>query len=55
MGRHDEPMVVILVRGLPKIPVPDDVQEAVRTIIRCAGDDPDREGLLDTPLRLARA
>lgn len=39
----------------PKIPVPDDVQEAIRTLIRWAGDDPGREGLLDTPLRVGRA
>jgi GTP cyclohydrolase IA len=38
-----------------KIPVPDDVQDAVRTLIRWAGDDPEREGLLDTPARVARA
>ncbi len=35
--------------------VPQDVQEAVRTLIRWAGDDPMREGLLDTPSRVARA
>ena len=40
-------------RGKP--PVPDDVQEAIRTLIRWAGDDPTREGLLDTPSRVARA
>ena len=44
-----------LVRAAPKIEVPADVQEAVRTLIRWAGDDPAREGLLDTPLRVARA
>lgn len=38
-----------------KPPVPDDVQEAVRTLLRWAGDDPTREGLLDTPSRVARA
>ena len=38
-----------------KIPVPKDVREAVRTLIRWAGDDPDREGLADTPARVARA
>ncbi len=38
-----------------KTPVPDEVQEAVRTLIRWAGDDPEREGLLDTPARVARA
>lgn len=40
-------------RGKPA--VPDEVQEAVRTLIRWAGDDPAREGLLDTPQRVARA
>ncbi len=40
-------------RGKP--PVPEDVQEAVRTLIRWAGDDPAREGLRDTPSRVARA
>lgn len=35
--------------------VPEEVQEAVRTLIRWAGDDPDREGLRDTPRRVARA
>lgn len=35
--------------------IPDDVLEAVRTLIRWAGDDPQREGLLDTPGRVARA
>src|SRR3954468_21949140 len=38
-----------------KVAVPKDVQEAVKTIIRWAGDDPEREGLLDTPARVARA
>ena len=40
---------------LGKPPVPDDVQEAIRTLIRWAGDDPSREGLIDTPKRVARA
>ena len=34
---------------------PPTSREAVRTLIRWAGDDPDREGLLDTPRRVARA
>ena len=38
-----------------KLPVPEDVQEAIRTLIRWSGDDPTREGLLDTPARVARA
>ena len=40
-------------RGKP--PVPGHVQDAVRTLIEWAGDDPAREGLLDTPKRVARA
>lgn len=35
--------------------VPDDVQEAIRTLIRWTGEDPTREGLVDTPSRVARA
>ncbi|GAA5179182.1 MULTISPECIES: GTP cyclohydrolase I FolE [Halomonadaceae] len=30
-------------------------EQAVRTLIQWAGDDPDREGLLDTPSRVVRA
>ncbi|WP_448581245.1 GTP cyclohydrolase I FolE [Thermaurantiacus sp.] len=35
--------------------IPSQVLDAVRTLIRWAGDDPAREGLLDTPGRVARA
>lgn len=38
-----------------KLPVPDHVTDAIRTLISWAGDDPTREGLLDTPKRVARA
>jgi GTP cyclohydrolase I len=38
-----------------KIVVPEHVQEAIRTLLRWAGDDPSREGLLDTPARVGRA
>lgn len=44
-----------LVAPQPKLPVPDEVANAIRTLIRWAGDDPTREGLLDTPKRVARA
>ena len=44
-----------LVEAPGKVAVPRDVAEAVRTLIRWAGDDPDREGLRDTPARVARA
>ncbi len=36
-------------------PTRDQAQEAVRTLLRWAGDDPDREGLLGTPDRVVRA
>lgn len=43
------------VGGATKIPVPSEVSEAIRTLIRWSGDDPRREGLFDTPERVARA
>ena len=33
----------------------EEAEEAVRTLLRWAGDDPSREGLLDTPSRVVRA
>ena len=36
-------------------PSRDEAEEAVRTLIRWAGDNPAREGLLDTPGRVVRA
>ncbi|GAA4771951.1 GTP cyclohydrolase I FolE [Novosphingobium ginsenosidimutans] len=44
---HDE--------GETKLVVPDEVQDALRTLLRWAGEDPSREGLIDTPARVARA
>jgi GTP cyclohydrolase IA len=54
-GQGGEPEDGDLVESPPRVEVPHDVAEAVRTLIRWAGDDPDREGLLDTPKRVARA
>jgi GTP cyclohydrolase I len=36
-------------------PTEAEAQAAVRTLIEWAGDDPDREGLLDTPRRVAKS
>lgn len=36
-------------------PTRQEAEEAVRTLLRWAGDDPSREGLLDTPSRVVRA
>jgi GTP cyclohydrolase I len=67
----DEPMIAIATGGLPehrtrprrksakaaREPRPSraEAEAAVRTLIRWAGDDPQREGLLDTPARVARS
>jgi GTP cyclohydrolase I len=51
----EEPASGDLIAPPAKLAVPDDVQDAIRTLIRWAGDDPGREGLRDTPARVARA
>jgi GTP cyclohydrolase I len=39
----------------PKRPSRNEVERAVATLIRWTGDDPEREGLADTPARVTRA
>jgi GTP cyclohydrolase I len=39
----------------PERPDRDEALKAVRTLIRWAGDDPDREGLIETPDRVVRS
>ena len=39
----------------PGLPSQDEAEAAVRTLLRLAGDDPDREGLRDTPARVVRS
>jgi GTP cyclohydrolase I len=36
-------------------PTASEFERAIRTLIAAAGDDPDREGVLDTPARVAKA
>ncbi|WP_265529175.1 GTP cyclohydrolase I FolE [Sphingomicrobium marinum] len=55
MADEQTPAAGDLVSAPAKIDVPSEVQDAIRTLIRWAGDDPEREGLLDTPKRVARA
>ncbi len=38
-----------------RLPTREEAEEAVRTMLRWAGDDPEREGLMDTPARVVRA
>lgn len=42
-------------KGTTDRPTRSEAEEAVRTLIRWAGDDPSREGLLGTPDRVARS
>jgi GTP cyclohydrolase I len=39
----------------PDRPSRDEAEAAVRTLLRWAGDNPEREGLVDTPKRVAKA
>ena len=39
----------------PGRPSREEAEEAVRTLLRWAGDNPQREGLIDTPARVVRA
>jgi len=39
----------------PVKPTKEEAEEAIRTLIRWAGDNPEREGLLGTPDRVARS
>ncbi len=50
MGKCQDNTPASLIR-----PSREQAEEAVRTLIRWAGDDPLREGLLDTPARVTRA
>lgn len=52
---QDQVQSILDEREAAKVPVPQEVQDAVRTLLEWTGDDPDREGLLDTPKRVARA
>ncbi|MEL6998686.1 MAG: GTP cyclohydrolase I FolE [Pseudomonadota bacterium] len=53
--RMNETVQKIIARPDIERPSEDEARAAVRTLLRWAGDDPDREGLLDTPDRVIRA
>lgn len=55
MTDHGDPDDGDLVESAPATEIPPEVAEAIKTMIRWAGDEPEREGLLDTPRRVARA
>lgn len=50
-----KPQPVFLPAQPPARPTREEAEAAVRTLIAWAGDDPSREGLLDTPRRVTKA
>jgi GTP cyclohydrolase I len=52
-GRAEQPGA-LAADGQPR-PSREEAEAAVRTLLRWAGDDPAREGLVDTPARVARS
>ncbi len=46
---------LVLGRARTDRPTREEAESAIRTLLLWAGDDPDREGLIDTPARVARA
>jgi len=57
MSEASKPAPLCSARIEPEEPRPSrqEAEKAVRTLLRWAGDDPDREGLAETPARVARA
>ncbi|MEH3159408.1 MAG: GTP cyclohydrolase I FolE [Sphingomonas taxi] len=55
IDQHASPDDGDLIGTTDAVAIPADVAEAIRTLIRWAGDDPSREGLVDTPRRVAKA
>lgn len=55
MNKHQVLTGVAEVGPDGKVIVPNEVQEAIRTLLLWSGEDPDREGLKDTPARVGRA
>jgi GTP cyclohydrolase IA len=49
------PALAAIAAPRPRRPSREEAEAAVRTLIAWAGDDPNREGLVDTPRRVARA
>src|ERR1700689_2064945 len=49
------PKIVMPKTALPRRPSREEAEKAVETLLRWTGDDPRREGLVDTPARVSRA
>lgn len=55
IARDDDPVRLATPSPILSRPTQAQAEAAVRVLIRWAGDDPDREGLLDTPSRVVRS
>jgi GTP cyclohydrolase I len=57
MSEQPKKFPYVAKHAAPSEPRPsrDEAERAVRTLLQWAGDDPKREGLVDTPARVARA
>jgi GTP cyclohydrolase IA len=55
MVQHLRALERVAVARVAEKPSQTEVEDAVRTMIRWAGDDPDRDGMCETPIRVARA
>ncbi len=55
MNVQDPKITIETETAKPVRPTRQEAEDAVRTLLRWAGDDPDREGLLDTPKRVTKA
>ena len=56
MSEMRKPRAVIVPKPLGLVrPSREEAEEAIRTLLKWAGDDPSREGLVDTPKRVAAA
>ena len=54
MTPYDENKIALTAQA-EEMPTRDEAEAAVRTLIKWIGDDPTREGLLDTPSRVVRS
>ncbi|MEX0299243.1 MAG: GTP cyclohydrolase I FolE [Kordiimonas sp.] len=52
---NDDPELKVIPQEADDRPTRAEAEAAVRTLIKWAGDDPTREGLIDTPKRVAKA
>jgi GTP cyclohydrolase I len=55
MAAPKKPAILQTLTPATPMPSREEAEKAVQTLLRWAGDDPSREGLIDTPKRVAKA